>query len=146
MVEQPENVEDHRHERLVFGALSVGLKLLGISDTVFEVTQKDQPAAGDNTDATAGRFTFNDSPIFIPGTTILLINLAALVAGSLGFRPTPGGDGFGIGEVVCSVCVVLIFWAFLKGLFGRGKYGIPLPTIFKSGALAMLFVQLSKWF
>ncbi|XP_052178158.1 cellulose synthase-like protein H1 [Diospyros lotus] len=129
-----------------FGALSVGLKLLGISDTVFEVTQKDQPAAGDNTDANAGRFTFNDSPIFIPGTTILLINLAALAAGLLGFRLTPGEDGFGIGEVVCSVYVVLCSWAFLKGLFGRGKYGIPLPTIFKSGALAMLFVQLSKWF
>ncbi|XP_052178784.1 cellulose synthase-like protein H1 [Diospyros lotus] len=129
-----------------FGALSVGLKLLGISDIVFEVTQKDQPTVTDdnNNDANANawRLTFNESPIFIPGTTVLLVNLAA---GLLGFRSTGSGDGFGIGEVVCSVCVVLCLWAFLKGLFGRGKYGIPLWTIYKSGALALLFVQLSKW-
>ncbi|XP_052210744.1 cellulose synthase-like protein H1 [Diospyros lotus] len=127
----------------LFGALSVGLKLLGISNTVFEVTQKEQPGTDDDKDANAGRFTFNDSPIFIPGTTVLLVNLAALAAVVLGFRPAGGEEGFGMGEIVCSVCVVLFLWAFLKGLFGRGKYGIPLPTIYKSAALATLFVQLS---
>ncbi|XP_052177396.1 cellulose synthase-like protein H1 [Diospyros lotus] len=126
-----------------FGALSVGLKLLGVSDTVFEVTQK-EPGIDDDKDADAGRFTFNDSPIFIPGTTVLMVNLVALGAAVLGFRPARGGDGFGTGEIVCNVCVVLLLWAFLKGLFGRGKYGIPLPTIYKSAALTTLFVQLSK--
>uniref|UniRef100_A0A2N9J782 Uncharacterized protein n=1 Tax=Fagus sylvatica TaxID=28930 RepID=A0A2N9J782_FAGSY len=54
----------------LFGFLSVILKLLGISETVFEVTQKDQ-SSDDVNDAEVGRFTFNESRLFLPGTTIL---------------------------------------------------------------------------
>ncbi|KAG5545602.1 hypothetical protein RHGRI_017929 [Rhododendron griersonianum] len=142
----------------LFGVFSVILKLLGLSETVFEVTQKEQSSTNgsDDDNADVGRFTFDESPIFIPATTVLLVNLTALVIAILGFRPAAppilgfrpaarGGDGSGIGEVIFSSCVVLCLWAFLKGLFGKGKYGIPLATVYKSGALALLFVNLSIW-
>ncbi|MCI36763.1 cellulose synthase-like protein H1-like, partial [Trifolium medium] len=43
------------------------VKLLGISDTVFEVTQKENPTsvAAAEDDADAGRFTFDESPAFV---------------------------------------------------------------------------------
>ncbi|KAI8012702.1 Cellulose synthase-like protein B3 [Camellia lanceoleosa] len=129
-----------------FGFLSVVLKLLGISNTVFEVTQKATSTNADDNDANSGRFTFDESPIFILGTTILLVNLTALAIGLLGFRSESGdGNGSGIGEFICSVWVVLLFWAFFKGLFGKGKYGIPFSTLYKSWAIVLLFVQLCKW-
>ncbi|GMP53953.1 hypothetical protein CsSME_00019259 [Camellia sinensis var. sinensis] len=130
-----------------FGFFSVVLKLLlGLSNTVFEVTQKDTSTNANDNDANSGRFTFDESPIFILGTTILLVNLTALAIGLLGFRSESGeGNGSGIGEFICSVWVVLLFWAFFKGLFGKGKYGIPFSILYKSGAIVLLFVQLCKW-
>jgi len=127
-----------------FGFLSVMLKLLGISETVFEVTKKDQSsdAASDND---AGRFTFDESPIFVPGTTILLLHLTAIVVGLLRLQ-TRAHDGHwsGLGEVLCSVWLLLCFWPFLKGLFGKGKHGIPISTICKSTALALLFLHFCR--
>ncbi|KAK2988613.1 hypothetical protein RJ640_026110, partial [Escallonia rubra] len=129
-----------------FGLLGVILKLLGLSETVFEITQKDQTAS-DDSNANAGRYTFDESPIFVSATTILLVNLTALVIGALGFRRVAyGNSGSGVGEIICSVLVVVHFWAFLKGLFGKGKYGIPSSTIFKAGSLAFLFVHFCKRF
>ena len=128
----------------LFGFLSVILKLLGISERVFEVTQKDQ-SRDDASDAEAGRFTFNESPIFLPGTTILVVHLTALVVSLLKLKPPArDGHGSGLGEVFCSVYLVLCFWPFLKGLFGKGKHGIPLSTICKSAALVLLFLHLCR--
>ncbi|XP_059658218.1 cellulose synthase-like protein H1 isoform X2 [Cornus florida] len=133
----------------LFGMLSVILKLLGLSDTVFDVTQKEQTSNSDdddNVNANSGMYTFNESSIFIPGTTVLLVHLMALATGLLGFgRVRNDGNGCGIGEFIGSLYVVLCFWPYLKGLFGKGKYGIPSSTIYKSGALALLFVQFCKW-
>nr|POE84739.1 cellulose synthase-like protein h1 [Quercus suber] len=128
----------------LFGFLSVILKLLGISETVFEVTQKDE-SSDDAGDAEAGRFTFNESPIFLPGTTILVVHLTALVVSLLKLQPPArDGHGSGLGEVFCSVYLVLCFWPFLKGLFGKGRHGIPSSTICKSTALALLFVYFCR--
>ncbi|KAH7533078.1 hypothetical protein FEM48_Zijuj04G0092200 [Ziziphus jujuba var. spinosa] len=131
-----------------FGVIRMVLKLLGISETVFEVTQKDQFATDDDNDgvdARAGRFTFDKSPIFVPVTTILLVQLTSLAIGLLGLRPpADGGQGSGPLEIVCSVWLVLCLWPFLKGMFGKGKYGIPLSTISKSSALALTFVYLCR--
>ncbi|CAK9148835.1 unnamed protein product [Ilex paraguariensis] len=128
------------------GFLSGILKFLGLSETMFEVTKKDQTTGADDTNANVGRFTFDESPVFVLGTTILLVNLAALALGLLRFRSTiRGGDGSGVGEILCSVWLVLCFWSFFRGLFGTGKYGIPFSVICKSGALALLFVQFCKW-
>lgn len=122
-----------------FGVISVFLKILGISGTVFEITQKDQSSdnGGDE-----GRFTFDASPIFVPGTTILLLQLTAFVMGFGRMQLPSVDDASGLGEMLCSVLVVICFWPFVKGLFGKGKYGIPLSTICKSSLLSLSFVYL----
>ncbi|KAK9924515.1 hypothetical protein M0R45_032880 [Rubus argutus] len=132
----------------LFGVLGVILKLLGISETVFEVTRKDQSTSSDEgtEDTEAGKFTFDESPAFIPPTTILFLQLTALATALLGLQP-PARDGVGSGslENMCSVLLVVCFWPFLKGLFGPGKYGIPLSTIFKAAGLALLFYTLCRY-
>ncbi|KAI3769667.1 hypothetical protein L6452_00776 [Arctium lappa] len=140
----------------LFACPSVVLKLLGLSQTIFEVTQKCQNSfdGDDNDDANAGMFTYDRSPMIVPGVVILLINLTALINGVSGLLNIGSRENwtamFGLGEVFCSVFVSLCFWEFLKGLFGNGKYGIPSSTIWKSGGLALLLVQLcrrsSQWF
>ncbi|XP_019078913.1 cellulose synthase-like protein H1 [Vitis vinifera] len=124
----------------LFGFFSVILKLLGLSETVFEVTKKDQSTTpGEGSDKDAGRFTFDGSLIFVPATTLLLVHLMALVTALLGLFDHVGIESR-IGEIICSVWVVLCFSPFLKGLFGKGKYGIPTSSISKSVALALLFL------
>ena len=139
-----------------FGILSLVLKLFGISEAVFEVTPKDQSDA-DATNANhhdVGRFTFDESPLFVLGTTLVLLNLMALLfAAFVGMQPlilsVPNDGrhrGFGIGEILGCVWVLLTLLPFLKGLFAKGKYGIPFSTICKSAALILLFVvPFSKW-
>ncbi|XP_011047235.1 PREDICTED: cellulose synthase-like protein H1 [Populus euphratica] len=124
----------------LFGFISVILKVLRISDAVFEVTPKDQSSSNDGDE---GRFTFDASLIFVPGTTVLLLQLTALIMGFRGMQLSVN-DGSGLGEILCSLMVVLCFWPFLKGLFAKGKYGIPLSTIFKSASLALCFVLVAK--
>ncbi|KAJ7981275.1 Cellulose synthase [Quillaja saponaria] len=127
------------------GIFSVILKILRISEAVFDVTQKEESNSGDGDDEDAGRFTFNESPVFVPGTTILMVHLIVLVMKLLGLQePAKNGNGSGPGEVFCSLYLVLCYWPFLKGLFGKGKYGIPSSTLCKAGALAAFFVHLSR--
>uniref|UniRef100_A0A2P2JHA2 Cellulose synthase-like protein n=1 Tax=Rhizophora mucronata TaxID=61149 RepID=A0A2P2JHA2_RHIMU len=128
----------------LFGSLSVTLKILGISETVFEVTQKEE--SSDSIDGgDAGRFTFDGSPIFVPGTTLTLVHLAALFTFLVKKQPLANdGRGSGFGELGLSVLVLICFRPFVKGLFGKGKYGIPLSTICKSAFLATVFVHLCK--
>jgi hypothetical protein len=126
----------------LFGVLSVILKVLRISDTVFEVTVlKDQSS---NNDDDEGRFTFDASLIFVPGTAVLLLQLTALIMGfrgkQLSVTMAQGWEGY----CMCSIMVVLCFWPFLKGLFAKGKYGIPLSTTCKSAILALCFVLFVK--
>ncbi|XP_008781464.2 cellulose synthase-like protein H1 [Phoenix dactylifera] len=123
----------------LLGLLAVLLKTLGLSETVFEVTRKDQQSDTNDTDKDPGRFTFDNSPLFVSGTAVLLANLAALAVGLLRLRRPVVGPG--LGEFVCSVWVVLSFWPFARGLVGRGSYGIPWPVIWKAAVLASLFVQ-----
>ncbi|KAL6140155.1 hypothetical protein ACLB2K_058456 [Fragaria x ananassa] len=132
----------------LFGVVGVILKLLGISETVFEVTRKDQSTSSDEgtEDTEAGKFTFDQSPIFIPPTAVLLLQLTALATALLGLQP-PARDGVGSGslETMCSVLLVVCLWPFLKGLFGSGKYGIPLSTIFKSAGLVLFIYTLCRY-
>lgn len=128
-----------------FGFLTILLKRLRISDTVFEITRKDQPSSDEGANEKVGRFIFNKSPIFVPGTTILLIQLTALVTKWLQWEaPVRNGHGSGAGEVFCCLYLTICYWPFLKGLFEKGKYGIPFSTICKSMTLAFLFVYLCK--
>ncbi|KAL6135226.1 hypothetical protein ACLB2K_067454 [Fragaria x ananassa] len=129
----------------LFGFLGVILKLLGISKTVFEVTRKDQSNSSDE-GTEAGKFTFDQSPVFVPPTAMLLVQLTALVTALLGLQP-PARDGVGSGslETMCSVLLVLCLWPFLKGLYRSGKYGIPVSTLSKSAGLALVFYTLCRY-
>ncbi|KAK7272279.1 hypothetical protein RJT34_28776 [Clitoria ternatea] len=125
------------------GFLSGVLKVLGISDIVFEVTRKEHSScSGDGDDV--GRFSFDESPVFVAGTTILLVHLSALFIKFLGLEAGHSANGCGMGEVYCSTYLVVCYWPFLKGLFVRGKYGIPFSTICKSLVLASVFVHFSR--
>ncbi|VFQ62161.1 unnamed protein product [Cuscuta campestris] len=128
------------------GFLSGVFKVVGFSDTVFEVTKKEHysDGAANTEQPDDGTFTFDDSPLFILGTTILLVNIAALFIGFVDYVRKEK-VGWSLGEVICSVWVILMYWAFLKGLFRRGKYGIPWSIILKSGGLAFLFLHASKF-
>ncbi|KAF9688280.1 hypothetical protein SADUNF_Sadunf02G0181200 [Salix dunnii] len=125
----------------LFGVIGVFLKILRVSGIVFEVTQKDQSS---NNGGDEGRFTFDASPLFMPGTTILLLQLTAFVVGFGGMQSPSVNDASGLGEITCSLLVVICFWPFVKGLFGKGKYGIPVSTICKSSLLSLSFVYLVK--
>ena len=119
------------------------MKLLGLSETVFEVTQKDQPSTpGEDNNNDAGQFTFNESPIFVPATTLLFVHLAAMVKALSDLNH--GSHELRIGEVICNVWMLLCFLPFLKGLIRKKKYGIPSSTICTSAALAAVFVNLCK--
>lgn len=131
------------------GFLSAMIKLSGISDTVFEITQKETTTSGsdDGDDVDAGRFTFDESPVFMAGTTFLLVQLTALVIKFFGLNPqaqTHSGNECGPGELIANVYLVVCYWPYLKGLFGRGKFGIPFSTMCKSAVLAIAFVHFCR--
>ena len=132
------------------GALNAIFNLLGISETIFEITQKELPTSNhDETNTDVGRFTFTESPVFMLSTTILLLQLTAIAIYLLGLQPSAsptsaGGGGCGLGEIFCSTYLIVCYWPFLKGLFGKGNYGIPLPTVCKSALLALAFAHLSR--
>ncbi|MED6112365.1 hypothetical protein PIB30_061005 [Stylosanthes scabra] len=135
-----------------FGFIAMILKLLRISNTVFDITRKDQNASSDgensSDDDNGGTFTFDESSVFVPGTTILLMQLAAMVIKFIGLLESRSGNnnnnnGYGIiCDMLCSAYLILCYLPFLKGIFRRGKYGIPSSTIFRSATLAFLFVSL----
>ncbi|XP_020592931.1 cellulose synthase-like protein H2 [Phalaenopsis equestris] len=141
---------NHRMQRItpitafLLGFLSVVLKFLGVSDTVFEVTRKDHsPQTGL---VEPGRFTFDRSPIFISGTAVVLVHIMA--AGMVLLRRAGWGIGgeakwSGLGEMVCCGWILMAFWPFVRGLFGTGRYGIPWSVVIKAGAFSLLFFRLS---
>ncbi|KAD5318189.1 hypothetical protein R6Q59_033462 [Mikania micrantha] len=141
----------------LFGFLSVIAKLVGLSKTVFEVTQKENKLSdsdgdtdSDSDDKNVARFTYDKSPIITPGVVVLLVNMTAVVNVVLRLLMVDCSEiwmhvlGLGVGEMFCSVWVILCFWEFFKGLFGNGKYGIPFSVMWKSGFLAFSFVLLCK--
>ena len=122
----------------IFAMFDVLMKLIGVSETVFVVTPK---ASGDEDVCNEGDFTFNSSALFIPPTTVLFINLVAIISGSV--RSMAGKydmlrDKL-FAEYFCSVWVVMNLWPFVKGLVRKGKHGIPWSVVIKSASLACLF-------
>ncbi|KAF7141685.1 hypothetical protein RHSIM_Rhsim06G0165000 [Rhododendron simsii] len=125
---EPKSMESKRNDIMVVQSFQCYPKALRNTETMFGVTQKEKSPTNSSNDDNAnigivGRITFNESPIFIPATMVLLVHQNGLVIEILGFRPTArSGNGFGIGEVICSVCVVLCLWTFLKGLFDGAQW------------------------
>jgi hypothetical protein len=139
--------------------LTVLLKTLGLSETVFEVTRKEQQQGspngsgggdGDGADGATdpGRFTFDSSPVFVPPTALAMLSVVAvavgawraIVVGAAG--GVPGGVGPGVGELVCCGWLVFCFWPFVRGLVGEGSYGIPWSVRLKAALLVAAFVHL----
>ena len=121
----------------LFGVRNVVLNFLGGKETVFEVTKKETCC-----EVNLGHFTFDESPMFVPGTTIMLLQFIALFMSFIRLeRPRSA-----VLEVVCSIWLLLCFWPFLKGIFmfGKGRYGLPFSTIYKSAILTLLFVLLCQ--
>ncbi|CAF1866096.1 cellulose synthase-like protein B3 isoform X1 [Brassica napus] len=138
----------------LFSITDIIFKLLGVSKTVFIVTKKTfnetRSGTGDgpscSADPNAGKFEFDDSVYFLPGTFIVLVNLAAIAGFLVGLQPVShiyGGGGSTFVEACACILVVMLFLPFLKGLFEKGKYGIPLSTLSKAAFLAVLFVVFS---
>ncbi|RZB76633.1 Cellulose synthase-like protein H1 isoform C [Glycine soja] len=127
------------------GFLNGMVQLSGLSDIAFDITEKEYPtSSADENSTDAGRFTFNESPVFVIGTTILLVYLTAILIKFWGLQPTHSGNGSGLGEFICSTYVVVCFWPYLKGLFARGNYGIPLSIMCKSAVFAFVFVHFCR--
>ncbi|KAK1423942.1 hypothetical protein QVD17_19253 [Tagetes erecta] len=141
----------------LFGFLSVMLKLTGLSESVFEVTQKiyksndgDGDGDGDSNtnDKNINSFTYDKSPTIVAGVVVLLVNTSALIMTVFRLLKFEYSEiwlemlTLGLGEMFCSVCVLLCFWEFFKGLFRKGKYGIPSSTIWKSGVIVLFFVHM----
>ncbi|KAL4183620.1 hypothetical protein AMTRI_Chr11g99150 [Amborella trichopoda] len=126
----------------LFGLFDVILKLLHLSETVFVVTPKDDHGSSGDEAKDRGRLTFDSSLLFLPPTTLLLLNLAALGAG---IPMLTSGDISLVGEMVCSAWVVASFFPFAKGLVRKGRYGLPWSTIFKSGVIASFIVHVCRY-
>ncbi|KAF3577100.1 hypothetical protein DY000_02035059 [Brassica cretica] len=142
----------------LFSILDITLKLIGISKVVLIVTQKTMPesrsGSGDEPpqridhglSPSSGKFEIDGSLYFLPGTFIVLVNLAAIAGYWVGLQSwscKDGGGGSGLAEACICVLVVIIFYPFLMGLFKKGKYGIPLSTLSKAVFLTALFVVFS---
>lgn len=131
---------------VVFWSLKCRTQALGLSETVFEVTKKDQSASSDDIGAELGRFTFDESTVFVPGTALLLVHLTAVLTILLGLRPQASdNNGFGLGEVVCIMWIVLCFLPFLGGLYEKGKYGIPSTTIMRRAILTTVLAYMCRF-
>ncbi|TVU14499.1 hypothetical protein EJB05_37973 [Eragrostis curvula] len=131
--------------------LTVLLKTMGLSETVFEVTRKDTSTAdGDDSaeDADPGRFTFDSSPVFIPPAALTIVNIVAIAIGAWRAVVVGAGEdvsgGPGVGEFVCCGWLLLLFWPFVRGLGGKGSYGIPGSVKLKAGLLVAAFVHFCR--
>ncbi|EFH44473.1 hypothetical protein ARALYDRAFT_329979 [Arabidopsis lyrata subsp. lyrata] len=140
----------------LFSIQDIILKLLRISKIGFVIAKKTMPETrsvyessqgeDDVPKSDLGKFEFDSSCHFIPGTFIMLVNLAALAGFLVRLQRSScshGGGGSGLAEACGCILVIMLFHPFLKGLFEHGKYGIPLSTLSKAAFLTVLFVVFS---
>ncbi|CAE6025600.1 unnamed protein product [Arabidopsis arenosa] len=105
----------------LFSIFDITLKLLGISETVFRITKKTVPhgpseGEDDGPNSDSSKFEFDGSLHFLPGTFIVLVNLAALAVFSVGLQRSGyshGGGGSGLAEACGCVLVMMLFLPFL---------------------------------
>ncbi|KAH7533091.1 hypothetical protein FEM48_Zijuj04G0093500 [Ziziphus jujuba var. spinosa] len=130
----------------LFAYLTWILKLFGISEAVFEVTKKYHPTISDREGAYAGRFSFDDSAMYVPITALLFLHMTVLAMPFLGLRPLNDvvGHGPGLFEYGVSAYMVLSYWPYVRGLFGKGKYGIPFSTKCKAALSVLIFLLLCR--
>ncbi|KAL5215275.1 hypothetical protein ABZP36_004427, partial [Zizania latifolia] len=134
--------------------LAVPLTTLGLSKTVFEVTPKDESTPDGDDGSTGnkadpGRFTFDASPVFIPVTALAMLSIVAIAVGlwrqvSGAAKGGASGGGPGIGEFMSCAWLLLCFLPFVRGLVGKGSYGIPWGVKLKAGLLVAMFLHFSK--
>lgn len=134
----------------LFSVFDIAFKLLGISKTVFRVTTKTMPKTKSRPKDN-GLNSADWSLFYLPGTFILLANIAALADISMGLiknEESPNHcdkkGGSGLEEVCGFIFVATLFLPFLKGLFEKEKYGIPLSTFLKAAFLEFCLL-FSPW-
>lgn len=131
--------------------LSVVLKTIGLSKTVFEVPRKDKSTSdGDPSthETDLGWFTFDSSPVFIPMTAVAILNIVTIAIGvwrhAIFWMTTGNHDCQNIGEFLCCGLMILYFWPFIKGLVGRGRYGIPWNVKLKAWVIVVAFLYFCR--
>uniref|UniRef100_A0A0D9W501 Glycosyltransferase 2-like domain-containing protein n=1 Tax=Leersia perrieri TaxID=77586 RepID=A0A0D9W501_9ORYZ len=142
---------NHRMQRITSASawllafLIVLLKTLGLSETVFEVTRKDKSTSHDDDvidEADPGRFTFDASPVFIPVTTLVMLNIVAITIGAwrVVFRTMESEHSApGVNEFMCCGWLLLCFLPFVRGLVGKGSYGIPWSVMLKASLVVAIY-------
>lgn len=147
---------NHRMQRIISASawllafFTVLLKTIGLSETVFEVTRKEKSTSdgnGQNDEVDPERFTFDASPVFIPVTALTMLNIVAITIGTWRavFGTTedvPGGPG--ISEFMSCGWLLLCLLPFVRGLVGKGSYGIPWSVKLKASLLVALFLFCSN--
>ncbi|XP_040379586.1 putative cellulose synthase-like protein H3 isoform X1 [Oryza brachyantha] len=153
---------NHKMQRItsasawLLGFLTVLLKTVGLSEAVFEVTPKEKITSDgngggndddddDKVDLDLGRFTFDASPVFIPVTALAMLNILAVAAGA--WRAcfgTAQDDLPGVSEFMACGWMLLCFLPFVRGLVGKGRYGIPWSVKLKASLLVAMFVLLCR--
>ncbi|ESQ50248.1 hypothetical protein EUTSA_v10001915mg [Eutrema salsugineum] len=136
----------------LFSIFDITLKLLGISKTVFRITKKTMPDIKlgskdrQSQQEDDGQSSEIDGLLYLPGTFILLVNLAALADYLVGLQlwsRSDERDGSALAEASGCTFVVMVFLPLLKSLFYDGKSGIPSSTLYKAAFLVVFFVIFS---
>ncbi|KAL6893862.1 hypothetical protein ACP4OV_007960 [Aristida adscensionis] len=111
------------------------LKVLAGIDTSFTVTSKASDEEGDF----AELYMFKWTTLLIPPTTILIINLVAVVAG-ISYAINSGYQSWGplFGKLFFAFWVIIHLYPFLKGLMGR-QNRTPTIVIVWATLLASIF-------
>ncbi|KAL6636719.1 hypothetical protein ACP70R_024291 [Stipagrostis hirtigluma subsp. patula] len=111
------------------------LKVLAGIDTSFTVTSKASDEEGDFTEL----YMFKWTTLLIPPTTILIINLVAVVAG-ISYAINSGYQSWGplFGKLFFAFWVIVHLYPFLKGLMGR-QNRTPTIVVVWATLLASIF-------
>ena len=119
----------------LFAVIQGVLKVLGGIDTNFTVTSK----GSDDQDQFAELYLFKWTSLLVPPTTLLVINLVAVVAG-ISDAVTNGYSSWGplFGKLFFAFWVIVHLYPFLKGLMGR-QNRTPTIVIVWSVLLASIF-------
>lgn len=101
----------------LFGLVNAALKQFGFSEAVFEITQKIHRSGTYSSDVE--EVMFGDSPFFVPGTTIILVHLAAWPTVLLRLQ-SQGEQDSGLKAQGSKTFFVVCMWCYAPFLVCKG--------------------------